>query len=84
MMELLDARLGLVAAGVAAVRSERVRKAMGRGLGYAATGVTAVGGPVVRPIASAGRDIFDEARGVTGHNSSRTGRTTRSRSSKAS
>jgi hypothetical protein len=47
--------LGGVAAGLA---SERVRRTLGRGLGYAARGVLIVTGPVV----GAGRDVYDSAR----------------------
>jgi hypothetical protein len=64
-MELLDPRLSLLAAGAAAVSSERVRKTVGRGLGYAASGAVAVGGPIARPLVHAGRDIYKEARSVT-------------------
>ena len=64
-MELFDPRLGLLAAGAAAVSSERFRKTVGRGLGYAASGALAVGGPIARPLINAGRDIVDEARAVT-------------------
>ena len=64
-MEFFDPRLGLLAAGAAAVSSERVRKTVGRGLGYAASGAIAVGGPIARPLVDAGRDIYEEARTVT-------------------
>jgi hypothetical protein len=68
-MEVFDLRFGLVAAGAAAVSSERVRRTVGRGLGYAATRALAVG----RPMVDAGRDIFEEARAVTdGHGSTKT------------
>jgi hypothetical protein len=74
-MELLDPRLaGIAAVGAALVGSERVRKTVGRGVGYAASGVATVGGPVVRPVLNAGRDIVDEARDVASHDG-----TTRSR-----
>jgi hypothetical protein len=59
-MEILDPRLAVLSAGVALVASERVRKVVGRGIGYAAAGTMKVGGPVV----DAGRDIVDEARHV--------------------
>ena len=63
-MELLDPRLALVSFGVAAVSSERVRKGLGRGLGYAAAGAMSVGEGVVH----AGREIVDEAVDVAAHN----------------
>lgn len=66
-MQLLDPRLGLLAAGAAVVGSERVRKTVGRGAGYAASGVMKVGGPVV----GAGRDIYAEARVVAAGNGAR-------------
>ena len=78
-MELLDPRLGLLAAGAAAVSSERFRKTVGRGVGYAASGVIAVGGPIARPVVGAGRDIFDEARAVANGS-----RSTKSRASRSS
>jgi hypothetical protein len=77
-MELLDPRLGLFAVGAAAVSSERVRKTVGRGIGYAASGAMAIGGPIARPLVGAGRDIVDEARAVTNG-----GRSTKSRSSRS-
>ena len=81
-MELFDPRLGLFAAGAAAVSSERVRKTVGRGLGYAASGAMAVGKPVARPLVEAGRDIYAEARSVTnGHAASRTATVPRSQQS---
>jgi predicted membrane protein len=80
-MELLDARLGLLVAGAAAVSSEQVRKTVGRGLGYAITGAIALGGPVARPLIEAGRDIFEEARTVAGTKSSTKTRSSRSRTS---
>ena len=63
-MEFLDPRLALLSLGVATVASERVRKGVGRGIGYVAAGTVAVTGPVVH----AGRDIVDEAREVAGGN----------------
>lgn len=69
-MELFDMRLGLFAAGAAALSSERVRKTAGRGLGYAASGALAVGGPIARPVVEAGRDIVGEARAVVNGNGS--------------
>jgi hypothetical protein len=77
---LLDPRFALVAAGAAVVSSERVRKTVGKGAGYAATGAMKVGGPVIRPIVDAGRDIVDEARSVASHDSASTRATSRSRS----
>ncbi len=65
-MELLDPRLAVLSLGVAAVASERVRRGIGRGIGYAAAGTMAVTGSIVH----AGRDIVDEAREVAGHNGS--------------
>lgn len=80
VMELFDPRLGLLAAGAAAVSSERVRKTVGKGLGYAASGAIAVGKPVARPLVDAGRDIYAEARTVTNGNGSAKSRQSRSRS----
>jgi hypothetical protein len=82
-MELFDPRLGLFAAGAAAVSSERVRKTVGRGLGYAASGAIAVGKPVARPIVDAGRDIYTEARTITNGNGSAKSGPSRSRSAAA-
>jgi hypothetical protein len=59
-MELLDPRLALLGLGVAALSSERVRKGVGRGIGYVAAGAVAVSDPVVH----VGRDIVEEARAV--------------------
>lgn len=73
-MELFDPRLGLLAAGAAAVSSERVRRTVGRGVGYAASGALAVGGPIARPVIDAGRDIVHEARAVTNGSGSRSSR----------
>ena len=56
--------LALLSLGVAAVTSERVRKTVGRGIGYVAAGTMTVGGSVVH----AGRDIVDEAREVASPN----------------
>jgi hypothetical protein len=78
-MELFDPRLGLIAAGAAAVSSERFRKTVGRGLGYAASGAIAVGGPIARPVVNAGRDIVHEARTVTNGRGSTSSRSSRSR-----
>jgi hypothetical protein len=63
-MELLDPRLALLSLGIASVTSERVRKGVGRGLGYVAVGAMTVGGAV----AHAGQDIVEEAREVAGQN----------------
>jgi hypothetical protein len=65
-MDVLDPRLAVIAAGVAVVGSERARKVVGRGFGYAAAGVMKIGGPVV----DAGRDIVEEARDVASHDGS--------------
>jgi hypothetical protein len=62
-MELLDPRFALLGLGVSAVTSERVRKGLGRGIGYVAAGSITVGESVVH----AGRDIFVEARQVAAH-----------------
>jgi hypothetical protein len=78
-MELFDMRLGLLAAGAAAVSSEPVRKTVGKGVGYAATGALAVGTPIVRPVVDAGRDIVGEARAVVNANRSARSRSSRSR-----
>lgn len=79
-MELLDPRFALLAVGAAVVKSERVRKTVGRGAGYAATGAMKVGGPVIRPIVDAGRDLVDEARNVASHDGASPGATSPSRS----
>ena len=79
-MEIFDPRLGLLAAGAAAVSSERFRKTVGRGLGYAASGAMAVGGPIARPLVDAGRDIVQEARVVTNGSRSTKSRAPRSKS----
>ena len=63
-MEFVDPRLALLSVGIAAVASERVRKGIGRGIGYVAAGTMTIGGTVVH----AGRDIVDEAREVASHN----------------
>jgi len=76
-MQLLDPRLALVATGLALVGSERVRRTVGRGLGYAASGTMTVAGPVVRPLTDTGRDIVDEARDVASREGSRKGRASR-------
>ena len=82
-MELFDPRLGLLAASAAAVSSERFRKTVGKGLGYAAYGAAAVGGPIARPLVDAGRDIFDEARTVTNGSRSTKSGSSRSKQSAA-
>lgn len=66
-MWLTDPRLMVVGAGVAVVASDRARKVVGTGIGYAAAGTMKVGGPV----AHAAEDIYDEARRVAGHDSKR-------------
>jgi hypothetical protein len=63
-MDVLDPRIAAIAGAVAILGSERVRRVVGRGFGYAAAGAIKVGNPVV----NAGRDIVDEARGVATHN----------------
>ena len=78
-MELFDPRLAVLAAGVAAVGSERVRRTVGKGIGYAATGAVTVGGPIVRPVVNAGREIVQEAREVASGNSSAKPRASRSK-----
>lgn len=82
-MEVLDPRLALLATGAALVGSERVRKTVGRGVGYAAAGAMRVGTPVVRPVVDAGRDIVEEARDVASQNGTSRTRSARSRSSSA-
>ncbi len=77
-MEFLDPRLALLSVGIAAVASERVRRTIGRGIGYAAAGTMKVGGEV----AHAGRDIVDEARHVATQNG-KPSTTTRRRKSAA-
>ena len=72
-MELLDPRLALLGIGLAAVASERVRKGVGRGIGYVAAGTAAVTGPVVH----AGRDIVEEAREVASRNGTSTSMSSR-------
>ena len=67
-MELLDPRLGLLAAGAAVISSQRTRKTVGKGIGYAVAGTVAVGRPVARPLVTAGRDLIEEARAVAGGN----------------
>lgn len=79
-MELLDPRLALLGLGVSAVTSERVRKGLGRGIGYAAAGTITVGASVVH----AGRDIFDEAREVAAHDRKPSAASSRRKSAAAS
>ena len=67
-MELLDPRIALLTAGAAMIGSERVRRTVGKGIGYTAAGAARIGGPIVRPIADAGRDIVEEARDVVNDN----------------
>lgn len=74
-MAIFDPRLGLIAAGAAVVGSERVRRTVGRGAGYAIKVAT----PVAKPVVDAGRDILDEARDVAGSGNGRA-RGSRSRS----
>jgi hypothetical protein len=64
-MEVLDPRMAVITGvGAALVGSERVRRTVGRGLGYAAAGALKVGEPIVRPVVNAGRDMVVEAREV--------------------
>jgi hypothetical protein len=83
-MEVLDPRLGLLAAGAAIIGSERVRRTVGKGIGYTAAGAKKIGGPVARPLADAGRDIVEEAREVAGHDGTRKTRSSRAKSSSSS
>jgi hypothetical protein len=61
-MEVLDPRLAVITVGAALVGSEKVRRTVGRGVGYVAGGAAKVGAPIVRPVVNAGRDIVGEAR----------------------
>jgi hypothetical protein len=62
-MEFFEPRIALMMGiGGAIVGSERVRHAVGRGVGYAARGVTVVAGPIARPVMRASEDLVDEAR----------------------
>ncbi|HEX8855721.1 MAG TPA: hypothetical protein VF752_08965 [Thermoleophilaceae bacterium] len=62
-MEILDPRVAVVAGvGAAVIGSESVRRAVGRGAGYAVAGASKVASPVV----DAGREIVGEAREVAG------------------
>jgi hypothetical protein len=75
----LDPRVAVIAAGLAVLGSERVRRVVGRGFGYAAAGAMKVGNPVV----NAGRDIVDEARDVAAHNGSTKAKAPRAKSAAA-
>jgi hypothetical protein len=75
-MDVLDPRIAAIAAAGAVIGSERVRRVVGRGFGYAAARAIRVGGPVV----NAGRDIVDEARDVAAHDGSSKTRRPRARS----
>jgi hypothetical protein len=55
-----DPRVTLIAGLAAGVASPPFRRAVGRGIGYAARGVMKVGGPV----ATVGRDVYESAREV--------------------
>jgi hypothetical protein len=55
-----DARIALFAGVAAGIISPRLRRTVGRGIGYAARGVMTVGGP----FAGTGRDVYDGAREV--------------------
>lgn len=83
-MEVLDPRLAVIGVGAALVSSESMRKTVGRGVGYAAAGAAKVGGPVVRPVVAAGRDMFDEARDVASGDGGGSGRSRASRSRSSS
>ena len=75
-MDVLDPRLALITAGVAVVGSDRVRRGVGRGVGYAAAGAMRLGEPVVQ----AGREIVEEAREVAADGGSTKAGRSRSRS----
>jgi hypothetical protein len=55
-----DPRIALLAGVTAGIMSPRLRRAVGRGIGYAARGVVTV----ASPFAGIGRDIYDSAREV--------------------
>jgi hypothetical protein len=75
-MDVLDPRIAAIAAGAAVIGSERVRRVLGRGFGYAAAGAVRAGSPVV----NAGRDIVEEARDVAAHDGSTKARRSRAKS----
>ena len=75
-MDVLDPRIATIAAAGALLGSERVRRVVGRGFGYAAAGAIKVGGPVV----NAGRDMVEEARDVATHDRSTKARASRAKS----
>jgi hypothetical protein len=62
------------------IGSERVRRTVGKGIGYTAAGAKKIGGPIV----DAGRDIVDEAREVASHDGGRKTRSSRAKSSSTS
>jgi ATP-dependent protease HslVU (ClpYQ) peptidase subunit len=69
-MEILDPKVALVTGvGAAVIGSESVRRAIGRGAGYAVAGASKVASPVV----NAGREIVGEAREVAGTDKARSG-----------
>ena len=55
-----DPRIALLAGVTAGIMSPRLRRAVGRGIGYAARGAISV----ASPFAGAGRDIYASAREV--------------------
>ena len=59
-----DPRLALLGGLAAGLASERFRRTVGHGVGYVARGVLVAGGPVARPVARMGRDMFESAREV--------------------
>jgi hypothetical protein len=85
----LDVTRGLAYAGqlprIEGVTMEVLdRRTVGKGIGYTAAGAKKIGGPVVRPIADAGRDIVQEAREVASHDGARKTRSSREKSSSSS
>jgi hypothetical protein len=63
-MDVLDPRMAVIGVGAALVGSEKVRRTVGRGVGYVAAGAAKVGAPIVAPVVNAGRDMVGEAREV--------------------
>jgi hypothetical protein len=61
--DLLDPKAALLAGGVAAVASPRVRRAIRQGVGYGVAGTR----KVADAVAGAGRDIYESAREVAGN-----------------
>ncbi|HMJ37163.1 MAG TPA: hypothetical protein VK501_24885 [Baekduia sp.] len=73
-MDVLDLDPGtLLVAGVGAavIGSPEVRRAVGRGVGWAAATVWRVTGPVVTPLVDAGRDVAGGVRDSAQHNGGR-------------